>query len=77
MGTVPAINEKGEKIMLIAHIGLAIIYAWVIGFGLYLVYDFGRYSQDQDQRQEFRQLYKEIDDLHEVIYELRNPSVRG
>jgi hypothetical protein len=63
--------------MLIAHIGLAIIYAWVIGFGLYLVYDFGRYSQDQDQRKEFRQLYKEIDDLHEVIYGLRNPSVRG
>jgi len=63
--------------MLFAHIGLAIIYAWVIGFGLYLVYDFGRYSQDQDARKEFRQLHQEIDDLYETIYALRNPSVRG
>jgi cell division protein FtsW (lipid II flippase) len=63
--------------MLLAHILLIIIYAVVIGFGLYLIYDFGRYSQHQDQREEFQQLYKQIDDLHEVIYELRNPSVRG
>ena len=63
--------------MLLAHIGLVIIYAWVIGFGLYLIYDFGRYCQHQDQQKEFHQLHKEIDYLYETIYALRNPSVHG
>ena len=63
--------------MLISQIGLGIIYAWVIGFGIYLIFDFGRYCQDQDSRNEFHQLHQEIDDLHETIYALRNPSVRG
>jgi len=63
--------------MLISQIGLGIIYAWVIGFGIYLIFDFGRYCQDQDARAEFHALHREIDTLHDVIYALRTPSERG